>query len=187
MPPSSRLEKECARRTWIQRDRRVHKPREGWFVGSFRRLDRTWCVSKVRMIRKIRCGCHREVLGVERSATTSEIKDAYRRLVMIHHPDRGGNQETFLRIQQAYEALSGKDSKPMDDVVRLSEAELRRARERVRVAEERYQKARQEEEEGRLAQEKADGRVQALLNVLLYAWPLSYVVAVLLQAKGFHR
>jgi DnaJ domain len=34
------------------------------------------------------------------------IKSAYRRQVKKHHPDRGGRQETFLKIQEAYETLS---------------------------------------------------------------------------------
>lgn len=44
-----------------------------------------------------------EILGVPRGATTSEIKDAYRKQVMQHHPDKGGDAETFHKIQKAYE------------------------------------------------------------------------------------
>jgi predicted nucleic acid-binding Zn ribbon protein len=33
------------------------------------------------------------------------IKHAYRRQVMRHHPDHGGSSRSFIRIQQAYEAL----------------------------------------------------------------------------------
>jgi hypothetical protein len=33
------------------------------------------------------------------------IRDAYRRQVKIHHPDMGGNAETFRKIHQAYEDL----------------------------------------------------------------------------------
>ena len=45
-------------------------------------------------------------LGVERTASADEIKAAYRRLAMQHHPDRGGQQENFQRIQTAYDVLS---------------------------------------------------------------------------------
>lgn len=37
--------------------------------------------------------------------TKSEIKQQYRKLVKKHHPDVGGNPETFIEIRQAYEQL----------------------------------------------------------------------------------
>lgn len=44
------------------------------------------------------------VLGVEPRATTEEIKQAYRHMVKAHHPDvNGGDGETFIVIQKAYE------------------------------------------------------------------------------------
>jgi hypothetical protein len=36
----------------------------------------------------------------------SKIKSAYRRQAMKHHPDLGGNRETFIKIQEAYERLT---------------------------------------------------------------------------------
>lgn len=44
-----------------------------------------------------------EILGVQKGANASEIKEAYRKQVMQHHPDKGGNSETFHKIQKAYE------------------------------------------------------------------------------------
>lgn len=46
------------------------------------------------------------VLGVPPFATAAELRDAYRRLVQVHHPDRGGNPWAFHRVVQAYEVLS---------------------------------------------------------------------------------
>ena len=47
-----------------------------------------------------------EILGVPKTATQDEIKQAYRKLAKVHHPDKGGDAETFKKIQTAHETLS---------------------------------------------------------------------------------
>lgn len=47
-----------------------------------------------------------KTLGVARGATEEAIKKAYRKLAMTHHPDRGGNEEEFKKIKEAYEKLT---------------------------------------------------------------------------------
>ena len=47
-----------------------------------------------------------EILGVVENATSEEIKKTYRKLAMEHHPDKGGNEEKFKKISEAYEILS---------------------------------------------------------------------------------
>jgi hypothetical protein len=46
-------------------------------------------------------------LGLRPGAPLPEVKRAYRRLAMDHHPDRAGsgNVETFLAVKAAYEAI----------------------------------------------------------------------------------
>jgi curved DNA-binding protein CbpA len=52
-----------------------------------------------------------EELGVSASASTEEIKTAYRRRVRETHPDAGGNADEFRRVQQAYDVLADADSR----------------------------------------------------------------------------
>lgn len=52
-----------------------------------------------------------EVLGVERNASVDQIKQAFRRLALKHHPDRNPSnkkeaEERFKEISEAYEVLS---------------------------------------------------------------------------------
>ncbi len=46
-----------------------------------------------------------DILGTHEGATPKEIQEAFRRLALKHHSDRGGSIEQFKRIKQAYEDL----------------------------------------------------------------------------------
>lgn len=50
-----------------------------------------------------------KVLGIGRDATNEQIKSSYRKLAIKHHPDKGGNPETFKELSRAYQILSNYD------------------------------------------------------------------------------
>lgn len=49
-----------------------------------------------------------DVLGIKKDASADEIKKAFRRKAVEHHPDRGGDEAQFKEVNEAYEVL--KDS-----------------------------------------------------------------------------
>jgi len=46
-----------------------------------------------------------DILGVNRQASDKELKQAYKKASMQHHPDRGGDEDTFKKINEAYSTL----------------------------------------------------------------------------------
>ena len=56
-----------------------------------------------------------DLLGVDKKATTDQIKKAYRKLAMTHHPDRGGNKEKFQELNMAHEVLSDPQKREIYD------------------------------------------------------------------------
>ena len=49
-----------------------------------------------------------QILKVHPSAKLEEIKKAYRKLVKIHHPDKGGDSSIMLEVNSAWETLKKK-------------------------------------------------------------------------------
>lgn len=46
-----------------------------------------------------------EILGIGKGASPDEIKKAFRKAAIEHHPDRGGDEAKFKEINEAYEVL----------------------------------------------------------------------------------
>lgn len=56
-----------------------------------------------------------EVLGVDKNASDDEIKKAFRKAAVKHHPDKGGDEAKFKEINEAYEVLKDKDKRQRYD------------------------------------------------------------------------
>ncbi|WP_299292666.1 J domain-containing protein [Nitrosopumilus sp.] len=76
-----------------------------------------------------------DILGIVEGSTEKEIRDAFRRLALQFHADRGGENEQFIKIKQAYEDLKIGKKYPETDVEKIknsrvytgdSEADVRR-------------------------------------------------------------
>jgi DnaJ family protein A protein 2 len=56
-----------------------------------------------------------DVLDLEKSASDSDIKKAYRKKAMTAHPDKGGDAEAFKLIGEAYSVLSDPEKRQIYD------------------------------------------------------------------------
>ena len=76
-----------------------------------------------------------DILGIIEDSTKKEIRDAFRRLALQFHSDRGGENEQFIKIKQAYEDLKIGKKYPETNIEKIrnsrvysdeSEADVRR-------------------------------------------------------------
>jgi molecular chaperone DnaJ len=57
-----------------------------------------------------------KILGVEKNATTEEVKKAFKKAAMQYHPDRpGGDEKKFKEINEAYQVLGDADKRTKYD------------------------------------------------------------------------
>jgi DnaJ-class molecular chaperone len=54
-------------------------------------------------------------LNVARDADAETIKKAYRKMAINHHPDKGGDEEEFKKLQEAYAVLSDEQRRHIYD------------------------------------------------------------------------
>ena len=60
-----------------------------------------------------------DILGITEGSTEKEIRDAFRRLALQFHSDRGGENEQFIKIKQAYEDLKIGKKYPDTDIEKI--------------------------------------------------------------------
>ena len=87
---------------------------------------------------------HYEELGVAPESDLPAIRKAYRQRALNCHPDRGGDEEEFKRIQGAYECLSDVLERALFDATR-----------RVSQTEQRAERAARAERAGKQKEESA--------------------------------
>lgn len=56
-----------------------------------------------------------DLLGVDQTAETAQIKASYFKLAKDHHPDAGGSTEQMQLINQAYKVLTGETTRAAYD------------------------------------------------------------------------
>ena len=56
-----------------------------------------------------------DILGISKNASVDEIKKAFRRKAVKHHPDQGGDEAKFKEFNEAYEVLSNPEKKQRYD------------------------------------------------------------------------
>lgn len=89
-------------------------------------------------------GDHYRILGVSRSASAEEIRVAYRRLILRHHPDQSPGEESarlFTLVREAYEVLGDPERRKHHDFLMEQQATRRREEDERRASEARVRQA----------------------------------------------
>lgn len=58
-----------------------------------------------------------DLLGISKSSSIDDIKKAYKKLAVQHHPDKGGDPEKFKEIANAYQILSDEEQRKRYDML----------------------------------------------------------------------
>ena len=56
-----------------------------------------------------------KTLGIAQNATKEEIKKKYRELAHKYHPDKGGDEQKFKELNEAYQVLSDEKKRSQYD------------------------------------------------------------------------
>ncbi|BGP07525.1 hypothetical protein JCM10049v2_003363 [Rhodotorula toruloides] len=92
----------------VAREKKAQEARERQEREEKRRREQQEREERRRRDKAARETNHYTVLGIAVGATQSQIRIAYRKKALETHPDKGGCEEKFKKVQAAYEALCGK-------------------------------------------------------------------------------
>lgn len=114
---------------------------------------------------------HCDVLGVAPTATTEQLRHAYRCAVKTAHPDAGGSPEAFARVQQAWDQLRDPQRRATYDAGRGDVADrMEPAQHRTRTdADAGRQAAPRQTAPHRAASPRTDRRDRGLIALLVSA------------------
>lgn len=129
-----------------------------------------------------------DILGLPVTASKAQVKKAYRRLVMLYHPDRNTSPEAqarFLLIQKAYDAINSgqptslhqKEETAFEKRKRESEIRYKKARERYN-----YKRAQEQQRENQYYQQLTTGKQWMVFKTMSFACAL---LALLLVVEYF--
>lgn len=65
-----------------------------------------------------------DILGIPENSSEKEIRDGFRRLALQFHSDKGGDNEQFIKIKQAYEDLKIGKKYPDTDLEKLRKSRV---------------------------------------------------------------
>ena len=107
---SRRVTRARASRSRLPFDAMVHR-------GSLSRLARLLAclLASSSLIARARAEDFYKILGVDRGADARTLKKNYRIKALKHHPDKGGDPETFAKLSRAYETLTDPEKRRVYD------------------------------------------------------------------------
>ena len=94
-----RREKEAEKkREWEQRKKQREWEQEQFSDFFWGQNFFSFLFSQLKSSKPVECFT---VLGLSEDATEADVKSAYKKLSMLHHPDKGGKQEKFVEITES--------------------------------------------------------------------------------------
>jgi len=87
-------------RAALERDDGVSRKSQGWWGPTYFATEAAALASMTKARAVSRCFA---ALGLTNDCTLAEVRRTYRRLALIHHPDKGGDAVTFRELHAHYE------------------------------------------------------------------------------------